>query len=310
MSVTGKPSSGEPSTPVVISFLNGEGGQTKRRGSASNRICYSDGGPSSDVTSILTSDFASLFECTVCLDFVLPPILQCSRGHLVCSTCRPKLASCPTCRGSLENNRNLALEKLASTFVFPCKYVSSGCPALLLHFDKVEHEETCECRPYACPCPGASCKWQGRLERVMEHLLCAHESITTLEGEDVVFLATDINVRSNDLPGTVDWVLMQSCFGQNFMLVLEKQEKYEGHQQYFAFVRMIGTRKQCGNFAYRLELNGPKRRLTWESTPKSIHEKISTAISNSDCLILDTNTAQFFVDDNNLEINVTITTNV
>ena len=65
-------------------------------------------------------------------------------------------------------------------------------------------------------------------------------------GEDIVFLATDIN-----LPGAVDWVMMQSCFGNHFMLVLEKQEKFDGLQQFFAIVQLIGTRKQAENFAYR-----------------------------------------------------------
>ncbi|KAF3430372.1 hypothetical protein E2986_01843 [Frieseomelitta varia] len=35
----------------------------------------------------------------------------------------------------------------------------------------------------------------------------------------------------------------------------------------------------------RLELNGHKRRLTWEAMPRSIHEGVSSAILNSDCLI-------------------------
>jgi E3 ubiquitin-protein ligase SIAH1 len=48
--------------------------------------------------------------------------------------------------------------------------------------------------------------------QVMAHLMQVHKSITTLQGEDIVFLATDIN-----LPGAVDWVMMQSCFGHHFM---------------------------------------------------------------------------------------------
>ena len=72
-----------------------------------------------------------------------------------------------------------------------------------------------------------------------------HESITTLQKEDVVFLATDIN-----LPSAVDWVIMQSCFRFHFILVLKKQEKYVGHQQFFAIVQLIGTRKQAEDFAY------------------------------------------------------------
>ncbi|EDX10788.1 GD14671 [Drosophila simulans] len=319
----------------------------------------------------MSADLTSLFECPVCFDYVLPPILQCSSGHLVCVSCRSKLTCCPTCRGPLANIRNLAMEKVASNVKFPCKHsgygctaslvytekteheetcecrpylcpcpgasckwqgpldlvmqhlmmshksittlqVASnvkfpckhsgyGCTASLVYTEKTEHEETCECRPYLCPCPGASCKWQGPLDLVMQHLMMSHKSITTLQGEDIVFLATDIN-----LPGAVDWVMMQSCFGHHFMLVLEKQEKYDGHQQFFAIVQLIGSRKEAENFVYRLELNGNRRRLTWEAMPRSIHEGVASAIHNSDCLVFDTSIAQLFADNGNLGINVTI----
>ncbi|XP_063342281.1 E3 ubiquitin-protein ligase Siah2 [Pelmatolapia mariae] len=249
-----------------------------------------------------SSELTALFECPVCFDYVLPPILQCQAGHLVCNQCRQKLSCCPTCRGPLTPSiRNLAMEKVASTLPFPCKYSSAGCPLSLHHSEKPDHEEVCEFRPYTCPCPGATCKWHGSLEAVMPHLMHAHKSITTLQGEDIVFLATDIN-----LPGAVDWVMMQSCFSHHFMLVLEKQEKYEGHQQFFAVVLLIGTRKQAENFAYRLELNGNRRRLTWEATPRSIHDGVAAAIMNSDCLVFDTSIAHLFADNGNLGINVTI----
>lgn len=66
-------------------------------------------------------------------------------------------------------------------------------------------------------------------------------------GEDIVFLATDIN-----LPGAVDWVMMQSCFGYHFMLVLEKQEKFQdGNQMFYAVVQLIGAKKESENFMYR-----------------------------------------------------------
>jgi len=257
----------------------------------------------STMGNISPADLASFFECPVCFDYVLPPIYQCQAGHLVCSVCRPKLNCCPTCRGPLGNIRNLAMEKVANTVFFPCKYSASGCATLLLHTEKTDHEETCEYRPYVCPCPGASCKWQGSLEQVMPHLMVSHKSITTLQGEDIVFLATDIN-----LPGAVDWVMMQSCFGHHFMLVLEKQDKNEG-QQFFAIVQLIGSRKQAEKFAYRLELNGHRRRLTWEATPRSIHEGVASAILNSDCLVFDTSIAQLFAENGNLGINVTISMN-
>lgn len=69
-----------------------------------------------------TPELTQLFECPVCFDYVLPPILQCQAGHLVCNPCRQKLSCCPTCRGPLTPSiRNLAMEKVASTLPFPCK---------------------------------------------------------------------------------------------------------------------------------------------------------------------------------------------
>ncbi|OUC44798.1 hypothetical protein D917_08818 [Trichinella nativa] len=56
-----------------------------------------------------------------------------------------------------------------------------------------------------------------------------------------------------------------------------------------------------------LELSSVRRRLCWEATPRSIHEGVANAISQSDCLAFDTNTAQLFADSGNLGINVTIT---
>uniref|UniRef100_A0A8C4WWD0 E3 ubiquitin-protein ligase n=1 Tax=Eptatretus burgeri TaxID=7764 RepID=A0A8C4WWD0_EPTBU len=249
-----------------------------------------------------SAELTALFECPVCFDYVLPPILQCQAGHLVCNGCRQKVSCCPTCRAALSPSiRNLAMEKVASTVAFPCKFAPAGCPLLLHHSEKLPHEESCEWRPYPCPCPGASCKWQGTLEAVMNHLALAHKSITTLQGEDIVFLATDI-----ELPGAVDWVMMQSCYGQHFLLVLEKQERIEGHQQFFAAVLLIGSRKQAEGFAYRLELNGNRRRLSWEAVPRSIHDGITSAILNSDCLVFDAAVAHLFAEAGNLGINVTI----
>ena len=57
---------------------------------------------------------------------------------------------------------------------------------------------------------------------------------------------------------------------------------------------------------FRLELNGHRRRLTWEATPRSIHEGVASAILNSDCLVFDTSIAQLFAENGNLGINVTI----
>jgi GH24 family phage-related lysozyme (muramidase) len=125
--------------------------------------------------------------------------------------------------------------------------------------------------------------------------MMSHKSITTLEGEDTVCLATGIN-----LPGAVDWGTIQSCFGHHFKVPLEKRETSDGHQQFSVIVQLTGSRKEAENFEYRLELNGQKRRLIWEATPRSIHDGVSSAIMNSDCLVFDTSIAQRFANNDNL----------
>lgn len=60
----------------------------------------------------LTEELAALFECPVCFEIVLPPIMQCQVGHLVCANCRPKLSCCPTCRGPLGNNNKRYVRSL------------------------------------------------------------------------------------------------------------------------------------------------------------------------------------------------------
>lgn len=92
--------------------MSGKISNIKRRdqnaSSSSNSSLSSSGGGD----AAMSADLASFFECPVCFDYVLPPILQCQSGHLVCSSCRSKLTCCPTCRGSLGNIRNLAMEKV------------------------------------------------------------------------------------------------------------------------------------------------------------------------------------------------------
>lgn len=67
------------------------------------------------------------------------------------------------------NIRNLAMEKVATTVMFPCKYSSSGCPVTLLHTDKQEHEETCEYR---------SSRSDSILSRYKSSLSCHVENIS------------------------------------------------------------------------------------------------------------------------------------
>lgn len=239
---------------------------------------------------------ASILECPVCFEFVLPPILQCKNGHIVCYMCYRKVEFCPTCRDPKENTtRNLAMEKMARELKFNCKYSSDGCTASTPYEQANDHTGKCEFRPYSCPCPGETCKWEGSLQSIMNHITISHNAIT-LDGKDVEFVATHFEDHR-----AVRWVMIQSCFNFNFVLALEKHRKAEDIF-FFAAVQLIGSRIDAEKFIYRLELKEHGRRLTWEAVPRSIREYIS----DSDCLIFAMSAAQSFANAGYLSINVTI----
>lgn len=173
---------------------------------------------------------------------------------------------------------------------------------LSLHREVVPSaEDLSEKRLLACPCPGASCKWEGPLEAILPHLAASHHSVVRLRGESVVFLATNVH-----LPGSAGWVTVQSCLGHHFVLVLEKQVRQEGHQRFLAFVLLLGTSRQAQGFSYRLLLNGKRRRLSWEATPRGVAEGPASSSLSNDSLVFDTVMAQTFTNNGSLAINVTI----
>ncbi|KAM4797245.1 seven in absentia homolog 3 [Rhinophrynus dorsalis] len=154
----------------------------------------------------------------------------------------------------------------------------------------------------SCVCPLFACKWEGHLEVVVSHLTETH-TINILHGTEIVFLATDMH-----LPAPVDWIITHSCLGHHFLLVLRKQEKYQGYPQFFATMMLIGTTAQAENFNYKLELNRNRRRLTWESTPRSVLDCVDSVITDGDCLVLNASVAQLFSDNGSLAIGIAITT--
>ncbi|XP_017080487.1 probable E3 ubiquitin-protein ligase sinah isoform X2 [Drosophila eugracilis] len=242
----------------------------------------------------------SLFECPVCFGYIMPPVLQCARGHLLCSFCRQKVTLCPVCRISMTNIRSLAMEKVATKLIFPCKHSQYGCRERVLYGEKLNHEEDCEWRPYNCPYPDDKCKWKGPLKDVYLHLVHAHENVITMEGNDIIFLATNVN-----LEGALDWTMVQSCHGRHFLLSLEKIYLGEGCQQYFTACRMIGTMKDAAKFMYNISLDANNRTLRWQSKPRSIRESFAS-FTHADFLVLNKMTVEQFSEDGNLALNVVI----
>ncbi|KAF5300116.1 hypothetical protein FQR65_LT19401 [Abscondita terminalis] len=66
-------------------------------------------------------------ECPVCNEYMTPPIFICPMGHSICSSCRPKIRICPSCRSEIQDTRNFTLEKLTTVFEYPWQTSEIGC---------------------------------------------------------------------------------------------------------------------------------------------------------------------------------------
>lgn len=291
-------SNGNPEQDGTLAQMEGCGGSCSGTSGNGNGVGGSDCDKPSEIA---TREFlVSLLECPVCFGYMMPPIMQCSRGHLICSQCRNKLNVCPVCRVPMSNIRNLAMEKVGSKLIFPCKHACYGCRARLSYADKKSHEEDCEYRPYFCPYPDEKCVWQGALKDVYKHFVSTHQNVITMEGTDIIFLATNVNQV-----GALDWTMIQSCHGRHFLLSLEKVQLGEGCQQYFAACRMIGTMRDAADFDYFISLEANNRTLKWKSKPRSIRESFVT-YTNADFLVLNKSTVELFSEDGNLALNIII----
>lgn len=126
---------------------------------------------------ISTEDLREYFECPVC--FVVPrkpPIYACVRGHMICASCKPRIAICPTCRVPFDGQpyRLYFAERLLEERVpIACSYADFGCKVEAPGAAIKRHEEAgCSFEPITCLQQENGCKM-----KVSRRLMTSHTEI-------------------------------------------------------------------------------------------------------------------------------------
>ncbi|XP_045472554.1 E3 ubiquitin-protein ligase SIAH1-like [Harmonia axyridis] len=128
----------------------------------------------------------SEFECPICLEYMMPPIHQCTMGHTFCVSCFDKLAICPTCRSPKGVSRAYALERIHSSVTFPCRYRFDGCDCQVKGLELSDHQDSCVYAKNSCPfSTPMSCKWQGKRRDILDHCKEAHP-LNILRGNHII----------------------------------------------------------------------------------------------------------------------------
>ena len=100
----------------------------------------------------LNDQLLVLYECGVCDEFIIPPIIQCIDDHLFCFQCWIRwsdMTTCQVCRRAIDSTKcwNNQLEDFAEfmQLMFPCKYQGCGTRVMLNHL--YQHQNSCPFRP-------------------------------------------------------------------------------------------------------------------------------------------------------------------
>jgi len=210
-----------------------------------------------DLGNVESKKILSLLECPVCYDYITPPIKQCIKGHLVCSSCYQKLTNCPTCREELSTERNLILEKLTPFLKYPCRYHTFGCKEVVALGKKELHERLCPFVVVNCPFH-AKCPWAGALHDMEHHIKMKHKIKPEVVRKDGIFFfkAKQFNKRPM-------WIYVFKWDGYLFKLTT----KHVNGQQLFrrcpdckkkgfliAHIQLIGNESLAAKYGYTLNI--------------------------------------------------------
>ena len=123
---------------------------------------------------MLNTSLQKMLECPVCLSIVRSsPVVCCSNGHILCSSCWCQTHLCPLCRVKLHDQEK-CFSQTANTLLqvvsMPCTYQDEGCMAMGSLHTMDTHARICpykaeqetQGRVLSCSTPGCKVAKQDR----------------------------------------------------------------------------------------------------------------------------------------------------
>lgn len=256
-----------------------------------------------NVDGCIKTTNAASFICTNCTDYALPPILQCPRGHLICTNCRDQICMCPKCNNVLKDSRNISMELLARYIPFPCKYAANNCTAQLNWVQKPDHELNCIYRMCACPCLDTLCSWRclysDTENLLVPHILQEHTSIKLYQGNPMQYVVD--NFKSMKILSYI-----QQFEEKYFMVTAGVQRKIGGRSQFWIGVQLIGTEDEADQYYFKIVVYKQQKRMIWEAITESIQADPISKILKKRCMLLTDDGIDQFETDGKITFQLTI----
>ena len=247
-----------------------------------------------DFSRTLDEDLLRDLECPVCMEYMVPPIKLCANGHHICSRCRERVQSCPTCRVEFLDIRCLALESIVRRHKYPCANRQSGCLDLFSIEHIAKHQDACVYGTIKCPFKlNWNCSWKGIKSDLKEHAKTAH---------------TGCYFEEPTLRSSLFWdriLTVLSCFGELFVHYKRIQDG-----RLSCAVQLIGTSSEASNYKCEFILRAANgiEQISKTFLVLGYSEDWETIFNSGKCLCLDEATVRNFLVGNNLNLTVMLST--
>jgi E3 ubiquitin-protein ligase SIAH1 len=246
------------------------------------------------VGEVLLSDL----ECPVCMQYMVPPIKLCTKGHSICSKCRGRVQRCPTCRAEFSEIRSVALENIVRRQKYPCANRQNGCLDRFSVEHIAKHHDVCIYGKIKCPFHLLKmCSWNGLKNDLKEHAEAEHPGYILEE--------STFNIHHATFTNTSESVVIVSCFGELFTYYRKIRNGIN-----YAAVQLIGANSEASKFKCEFTLRAANgiEQISKTFFVRGFSEDWETVFNSGICLCLDEKTLKYFLVENKLKLTLTLST--
>lgn len=225
----------------------------------------------------LDEDLLKQLECPVCTDYMTSPITLCQNGHNICAKCKSDVSTCPSCGGELLRIRNVTLEDIAKTTMYPCKNREEGCLQIFSMDNRLDHEIQCLYKKRKCPFTKISkdnCAWTGIMSNIGSHVSedhsCEKRSVTGV-----------FKIKLETLCASKYYREAVFNLGKLFFIFWEIKEC----NIYFA-VFYIGPENDAEEFVYDFKIKKHNEKISVSATCHSYLQDVDAVLQPGECVVL------------------------
>ncbi|XP_018564753.1 E3 ubiquitin-protein ligase SIAH1B-like [Anoplophora glabripennis] len=236
-------------------------------------------------TSAINYELLKELECTVCLEYMLPPIHQCLTGHSLCLKCKNSVKNCPTCQQEFKDTQNFTLAKVINHITYPCK--NRRCRFTAKARDIKKHEASCIFSTVKCPLQDyEDCHADIIFQEMYDHVVSSHsENLLEMETVNIPF---EEGADQDD----------EDCYIIRYAFRLFKLHYKYQHGEFCWAMQLIGSPEDSAKYMFDIDVldnSGNNRRAYFRSVCSPLSDGSTAFDDNKSFIYIDYDQIRFMI---------------